>query len=304
MTNLREQNGALTPVEDRGVQNGDYLIADVHVKLGDEVVLHQHDAQLVARAGRLAGVQIDDLDKQLEGMKPDETRTLNVHFPESHSNEQLRDKDAQIEVKLHDIKQMELADIDEAFLEDLGFESEQELRDALRQQMEARVEADVKQAMHDQIRRYLLDNTQLELPEKASQKQTERLINRHKTDLLLRGMPQDAIDQADDDIRNAAQEQTARNLKMFFIINQIAADRKIDVDEAELNGQVARIAMQREQRPEKVRQELAKSGVLADIYLNLRELKTLDSILNDAKIEEVEPDQMPGQPAQAEEKAE
>ena len=62
------------PVEDRGVEAGDYLIADVHVKLDGNVIAHQHDAQLVARPGRMAGVQVDDLDKQLDGLKTGETR--------------------------------------------------------------------------------------------------------------------------------------------------------------------------------------------------------------------------------------
>src|SRR5690606_17471294 len=48
MKNLREQQGTLVPVEDRGIEEGDYIVADVHVKLGEEVVAHQHDAQLVA----------------------------------------------------------------------------------------------------------------------------------------------------------------------------------------------------------------------------------------------------------------
>jgi len=68
------------PGDHRGVQAGDYLIADVHAKLDGKEVTHQHDAQVVARPGRVAGIQIDDLDKQLEGMKPGETRTINLVF--------------------------------------------------------------------------------------------------------------------------------------------------------------------------------------------------------------------------------
>src|SRR6185312_10600056 len=90
MQNLREQQGALVPVEDRGVQSGDYLTADVHLKLDENVIGHQHDAQLVARPGRIAGLQIDDLDQQLEGLKPGETRTLTVHAAADFPNEQMR----------------------------------------------------------------------------------------------------------------------------------------------------------------------------------------------------------------------
>ncbi|MCQ7029734.1 hypothetical protein MRO55_24845, partial [Escherichia coli] len=57
MNNLREQQGTLAPVEDRGVASKDHLIADVHVKDGEAVLAHQHDAQIVARPGRIAGVQ-------------------------------------------------------------------------------------------------------------------------------------------------------------------------------------------------------------------------------------------------------
>src|SRR5439155_10087741 len=67
MLNLRQQQGTLVPVEDRGVQSGDYLVADVHVKDGDNILAHQHDAQIVARAGRIAGLEVSDLDTQLEG---------------------------------------------------------------------------------------------------------------------------------------------------------------------------------------------------------------------------------------------
>ena len=37
MTNLRSQQGTLVPVEDRGVEAGDYLLADVHVKVDGNV---------------------------------------------------------------------------------------------------------------------------------------------------------------------------------------------------------------------------------------------------------------------------
>ena len=76
MQNLREQQGALTPVEDRGVQSKDFLTADVKLSVDGNEIAQQADAQLVARPGRVAGLQIDDFDKQLEGLKPGESRQL------------------------------------------------------------------------------------------------------------------------------------------------------------------------------------------------------------------------------------
>lgn len=70
MNNLREQQGTLVPVEDRGVEAKDYITADVHIKLDGNVVAHQHDAQLVARPARIGGIEVADFEKQIQGTSP------------------------------------------------------------------------------------------------------------------------------------------------------------------------------------------------------------------------------------------
>ena len=288
MQNLREQQGALVPVEDRGVEAKDYLTADVHVKIDGNVVSHQHDAQIVSRPGRLAGVQIDDLDKQLEGLKSGETRTVNAHVPETHTNEQLRNKDVQIEVSLKDIKKLELAEVTPDFLADLGFENEKELRDALREQMDEKINYDVQQAMREQVNTYLLDNTQVELPAKLSDKQTDRIISRRAVDLMMRGMPREQVEANIERLRGGARDEAARELKLFFILQKLAAEQGVDVDESELNGRIAMLAAQSGKRPEKLKQEMSKDGSLANLYIQMREQKAIDKVLEKAQVEEVE----------------
>jgi trigger factor len=288
MQNLREQQGALVPVEDRGVEAKDYLTADVHVKLDGNVVTHQHDAQIVSRPGRLAGVQIDDLDKQLEGLKSGETRTVNAHAPETHPNEQLRNKDVQIEVSLKDIKMLELAEVTPEFLADLGFENEKELRDALREQMDEKINYDVQQAMREQVNTYLLDNTQVELPAKLSDKQTDRIISRRAVDLMMRGMPREQVEANIERLRGGARDEAARELKLFFILQKLATEQGVDVDESELNGRIAMLAAQSGKRPEKLKQEMTKDGSFANLYIQMREQKAIDKVLEKAQIEEVE----------------
>jgi trigger factor len=288
MDNLREQQGTLVPVEDRGVQAKDYLVADVHVKDGDNVVAHQHDAQVVARPGRIAGLQVDDLDKQLEGMKPGETRTITVKAPETHANEAIRGKDVQVEVALKDIKRLELAEVDQDFLQDLGFTNEADLREALRQQMVENIEYRVQQSMREQVNNYLLENVQLDLPAKMSDRQADRVVSRRAVDLMMRGMPQHQVEANLERLRGGAKEEAARELKLFFILQKIANDRNVDVSEGELNGRIAMLAAQRGRRPEKVKQEMAKDGTLANMYVQMREQKAIDQLLAGAQVEEVE----------------
>jgi trigger factor len=288
MQNLREQQGALVPVEDRGVQNGDYLSADVHLKVDGNVVGHQHDAQLVARPGRIGGIQVDDLDKQLEGLKAGETRTITVHAPNEHPNEQIKGKDVQIEIALKDLKRLELAEVTPEFLADLGFENEKELRDALREQMEEKINYDVQQAMREQVNQYLLANTQMELPAKLSDKQSDRIVSRRAIDLMMRGMPREQVEANIERLRGGAREEAARELKLFFILQKLAAEQNVDVDEAELNGRIAMLAAQEGRRPEKLKQDMAKDNSLANLYIQMREQKAVDNVLASAKVEEVD----------------
>lgn len=291
MNNLLEQQGTLVPVEDRGVQTKDYLTADVHVKVDGKEVTHQHDAQLVARSGRIVGIQIDDLDKQLEGLQPGQTRTIKAKASDTHPSEDLRGKDVEIEIALKDIKRMELAELTEEFLGNLGFKTEAELRDALRKQMQERLNYDIQQSMREQVNKYLLESVQIDLPSKLSDRQTDRIISRRSVDLMMRGMTREQVEANIEQLRGGAKDEAARELKLFFILQKVATEQNVDVSEAELNGRIAMLAAQRGRRPEKVKQEMSKDGSLVNLFVQMREQKALDKVLESAEIEEVAPDE-------------
>lgn len=288
LNNLREQQGALVPVEDRGVEEKDYLTADVHVKVDGNEIDHQSDAQIVVRPGRLGNVQIDDLDKQLAGLKSGETRTITAKAPESHPDEALRGKDVQIEVTLKDIKRLEAAELNQEFLDSMGFANEQELRDALKEQMAERLNYDVQQSMREQVNDYLLEQIQIDLPAKLSDRQADRVVNRRAVDLMMRGMPREQVETSLEQLRGGAKEEGVRELKLFFILQKVAGEQNVDVDEAELNGRIAMLAAQRGRRPEKMKQEMSKDGTLSNLYIQMREQKAIDKILESAQIEEVD----------------
>ena len=245
MQNLREQQGTWLPVEDRGVQTGDQLIADVHIKLDGNVVAHMHDAQFLARRVRLSGILIEDLDTQVSaGLRPGEKSEFTAHTTNTHPDEKIRDKDVQIEIALKEIKKLELAEINQQFLDSLGFTNEQELREALGEQMKSRIEYGVQQSMRDQITNYLLQEVKIELPETLSERQAERVISRRALDMLMRGVPQSTVDDRMEELRSGAKQDAVKELKLYFIMQKVASMLKVDVSEAELNGRIALIAAQ------------------------------------------------------------
>ena len=289
MQNLRQQQGNLMPVEDRGVQEGDYLIADVTLKAGDEELASQNDAQLVARAGRIAGVEVADFADKVAGLKVGEERSFDVSVPEGHPNEKLAGKTAGVTVRLKDVKALQLAEIDGPFIESLGFETEEELRQALREQMVERVDADVRNAMRRQVQDYLFNNTQVDLPKRILAAQVDRVTNRRAVDLLMRGVPRPQVEQNIGQLRQGADAEAERELKLFFVLNKVADERSVAVTEQEVNAHVATTAINNGERPETLRNRMEQDGSLANLFVQLREQKTLDALIEEADVEEVEP---------------
>jgi trigger factor len=288
MQNLREQQGTLVPVDTRGIKEKDYVTADVTVKFEGETVGSQVDAQVVVRPGVVAGIEVKDLPAQLAGAKLDETKTVKATAPENHPAEKIRGKEVEIEFKIKDLKELELAEINDDFLESLGFRDNAELREALREQMVERVGTDVQVAQHNQVRKYLVDNLKMDLPAKLSDRQEMRVVQRRAMDLKMRGVTDVEIQTNVDKIKAGARDIAVNELKLFFALSKVADENEIQVTEGELNGQIAQMAMYQNRRPEKMKQDMAADGSLTNLYLQLRERKALDHLLAQAKIEEVE----------------
>jgi trigger factor len=284
--NLCQQQGLVVPVEGRGVQDKDILNVDIHIKVEGADIQHQHDVSLNAAPARIAGMMVADLSQRLAGANPGEMRAVTAKVPDDHSNHAIRGKDAQIEITIKDIKHLEPAEINEEFLEGLGFRDEQELRSALKEEMLHRVEADVARTMRQQVIDFLLAHTTVEIPGKLSDRQTERLVARRSVDLVMRGVSHAAVQANIEKLKTGAAQEAQRELKTHFVLQKLADDNQVEVSEAELNGRVAMIASARGTRPERLKQDMAQDGSLANLYVAMRDEKAIDLVLKKAQIEE------------------
>jgi trigger factor len=135
------------------------------------------------------------------------------------------------------------------------------LLDALREQMEERIGYDVQQSMREQVNKFLLENTTIDLPTKLSDRQADRVVNRRAVDLMMRGLPREQIEANIERLRHGAKDEAIKELKLFFVLQRIATDQNVDVDEGELNGRIAMLAAQRGQPRPNTRSRRAASVV-------------------------------------------
>lgn len=287
---MRARDGRWAPVEDGKVEVDDLLVCDIKVTADGKEIRTLDNATIAARPQQIEGITFDDLDKTLKGSKVGDTKVLKGELPDDYEVEDLRGKKTEIEMKINDVKRFEIPPVDEAFLESQGFEDEKEYRAWVRERMEEELDQGVKSDMRRQVREYLTDSTKLELPEGLSSRQTERAVTRKMIELQRQGFPETEIEKHADELRTSAKEQAISELKLHFILEEIAEKLEVDVSEEEINGQIAAMAQSYNRRFDRIRDELAKNNGIESLYLQIRDDKCLDRLVADAKLVEGKPE--------------
>ncbi|RJP32689.1 MAG: trigger factor [Phycisphaerales bacterium] len=285
---LQKQRATYVPVESGAVEANDLLYVDLKIYVGDELVHSADNEEVAARGMRLWGVPLPTLGAVLEGRSRDETVTAEGVVPDEHEQISYRGQSARFEFVIREIKRLTVPPMDAAALAAAGVESEEELRARIREMLESRVEQMVQQNMRGQIADYLIEHTDMMLPERLSMRQSGRLLRRRMIELYREGVPEPEIRSNLDALVMASEAQAAVRLKLDFILDKLTEEHKIEVEEYEINGAIAEIAARQNKRFDRVRDELARNDGLTTLYLEIRNQKMLDEILDQAEITEVD----------------
>lgn len=288
---LRKNAGLWKPVEGAKAEMGDQVVAEVKLVIdGDEGNAKTEGAVISVREnGMIAGVPVTELDKLIAGVKSGDVKKTTVEVPKTFYNEELRDKKVDLEIKVEEIKKQEPAELNEAFFARFGVKDVDELKNSIREHAEDMAERQAKQSMAEDIRDYLIEETDFDLPADVVADQSARILQRQYINMMMQGMDREKLEQQMEELRTSSEDQAAEQLKHFFIMDKIAEKFEIQVDESEVNGYIAQMAAQRGRRPEKMRDDMIKDGSLAQFTMQVREDKCIEKLLEDAEIVEVEP---------------
>jgi len=208
-----------------------------------------------------------------------------------------------IEIDVKEVKYLKPAEMDEQFLQRYRVESEQELRDRIRDNLQAQLESQIRSDMSEQVYQHLLGNTNFDLPVDIVARQAGTILQRQYINLLSRGLSREQVDEQMEQLRAGSEEQARQQLKTFFIMDKVAEKLEIEVSEEEINGDIARVAIQRGQRPEKLKEQMERDGSLAQFRLDVRQSKCISKLLESANITEAAPEEKSGKSKKAKKKA-
>lgn len=285
--NFRQQRARYEKT-DQKAEEGDSVITAAKLT-GEGVEKENPRVPLRVAPGVIEGIAVADLGEKLKDVKPGDTVTFEAEVPDTHPTEDWQGKTLTIELTVHEVSRRVLPEIDEDFAKTAGFESLQEFRDFIAENLKDRVEYEQQQSMRNQICEYLLDKAEFELPEGVVKRHTGSMMQRQFVQLLQSGVPREKIEENLATLQSAAEEQARRDLKLSFILGKLAEEKGIEVTEMEINSRIAQMASQYGRRPERMRQELASDGSLQTLAASIQEEKVLDSLLENAKVVDVDP---------------
>jgi len=288
---LRRISGVWVPREEgQACQGGDQIVADVALKVeGEEEPEQFSNMEISVRPrGFVAGIPVENLEEWLAGAKTGDSRDITVEVPKTYFREEVRGKKVDVHAEVKEVKVLRPADLDEGFFKRYGVATEDQLRAQLRELLERRLDAQIRSGMEDQITRHLLDNVTFDLPLDVVAQQATTVLQRQYVRLLSQGLSRQQIDEHMETLRASSEEQAQQQLKTFFVIDKVCDKLGIEVTEEEVNGHIAQLAVQRGQRPERLKDQMERDGSLAQLRLEVRQGKCIDQLLKTAKITEVE----------------
>lgn len=260
---------------------------------GDETPFFEHEkAVAVVPAdedegrGQFLGLLVEDLADHLKGRKVGDVVEFTTIGPESFEREEIRGKTVSIRFEIaaaERINPLEVAELVQRF----GLDDETGLREQIRLALENRRDTEQRSAEREQVFEWLLESVPFEVPPKLNAAQAANLIEQKRLELIHQGLDEDQVEMRLAEMRSESERYSSDRLRLMFIMARIAKNFDVKVEESEINGRIAEIAAQQQVRPEQVRTELAKSGRIRELAMNLSHAKAADRIVDTAKVTEM-----------------
>ena len=278
LNNVREPHATYTSVEGRPLQDGDFAQAsmDGRPKEAEDKTQPVHmDEVLIEIGGKNTVPEFSD---NLRGANAGEARQFEVKYPEDSTEKRLAGKTLVYTVNIQAIKEKHLPELNDDFAKELGeFTSVEQVRNQIRENMQAERKHDAEREAKDKLVNELVKRNDFEVPESLVDRQIDLRLERGLRALAAQGMKMEDLKKMDlPRLRAGQRDQAVQDVKSSLLLDRIAELEKIDVGEDELNHEIEALAQQTKQTPEAVRARLTQDGGLDRIRNRIRSEKTLE----------------------------
>jgi trigger factor len=297
MTHLRERFQTFQDVE-REAAMGDYVVLKATASVDGKPVEEAHpDAPAFLKKIDGNWFQLESEEKflpgfftALVGIKKDESREVKIDLPEDFPFEAMKGQAVTYQVEATAVKEALLPELNDEFAakvqEGLTLET---LRNELRVGIQNRREQANDTAKTNQVIAHLADKLEFELPQDAVNREAQRRTNDIAMNALRQGMNEDAILEAQPQIVSAATQQARQNVKVSFILEEVAKKEKLKVTEEQLRRALAQIAMRQKVTPKKLLADAKKNNLIERLQGDILMDNAVQFLKQSAQVEETDP---------------
>jgi trigger factor len=281
LEHMREQQAQFHAV-DRPAAPGDLLVVDYTLAMEGEEPSSQSGYEFLVGSGTV----LPEIDQAVVGMRAGEERQVPFRFADDHRREALRGKSGSATVRLVEVKEKALPVLDDDFARSLGeLDSLAALRAEVLKQLEARRAHDEQRALQEKVMDAILATHAFTVPDALVMRQVAQQIEHARESLRRQGVDPDKMPwdygKMIAELKPAAEKTVRRTL----LLEAIAEREGIAPADAEVDAEVETIAQASQRPAPAIRRMMEKSGDLDALRLGLRDRKTLEMLVSQAKIQ-------------------
>ncbi|HET8662963.1 MAG TPA: trigger factor [Nocardioides sp.] len=279
---LRERFGTLKDV-DRPAAEGDFVTIDLVATQDGEPVEGAEVSGMSYRVGR--GGMLEGLDEALVGMSAGEDRV----FSSQLVGGDLVGQDVQVQVKVSQVQEQELPELDDEFAQMASeFDTVEELTADVRARLAGGKRLEQAAAARDAVLEKLLDQVEVPLPETVVADELTERRRSIEQQLAFAGMTLEKYLEDEGQTQEEFEADLDRRVRdavaAQFVLDKVANDLELGVDQAELTEHMVRRAQQSGQDPQEFANHMFEHNHIPELVAEIRRGKALAQIVESATV--------------------
>ncbi|MCB9798793.1 trigger factor [Candidatus Nomurabacteria bacterium] len=189
---------------------------------------------------------IPGFNEKLIGAKAGDDLTFTLEFPKEHYQKHLAGRKIDFEVKVKEVFERKLPELNEEFAKKLGQKSVKELKELLMKNKQAEEEQKAEQKVEIEMLDAMIEKSSFEdIPEVLINHEKEKMFNELRRDLEKHGVTLEQylmdIKKKEDELLKDFTEQATKRAKAALISREIAKEHKITADESEIEEELKKV---------------------------------------------------------------
>jgi trigger factor len=284
---MRAQFATLAAVEDRPVSDGDFVIIDFRgERMTTGEPLEGGEAQdYMLEVGR--GELLPDFEENLIGMKAGEHKQFGVTFPADYAEESLRNQAVLFHVHVKEIKTRDLPPLDDEFAKEASeFETLEELRSAVREQLEEAAERRAEGEFRTRVLDAVAEKADVEVPDAMVEEKVDEMLGSFERSLRAQGMEPGQYYQlagtSDEEVKERVRPDATDSVRKELTLDAVVAAEGIEADEHEVMHQIEHLAEDSDRDPQEIVETMRKNGSYALLQEEISRSQALDFLVENA----------------------